>query len=71
VACSTHGEMRNMYKDLVGKPAQKTPLITSICEDNIKMYLRECFRGVDCIYQAQDMGRWQALVNTVMKLRLL
>jgi hypothetical protein len=40
-------------------------------EDNIKMDLREIgFGDVDWIHWAQDRDRWQALVNTVMNLRV-
>jgi hypothetical protein len=40
-------------------------------EDNIRMGLREGGRkDVDWIYLAQDRGQWQALVNTVMSLRV-
>jgi hypothetical protein len=38
-ACSTLGEVRNAYKDLVGKPEGKWPLVRlrGRCEDNIKI----------------------------------
>jgi hypothetical protein len=41
-ACSMHGEMRNAYKILVGKPEGKTPRARPRrrWEDN-RMYLRE------------------------------
>jgi hypothetical protein len=37
------GEMRNVYKILVRKPERKRPLgrPRNICEDNIRIYLRE------------------------------
>jgi hypothetical protein len=39
--------------------------------DNIKMDLMEIgFGDVDWIHWAQDRDRWQALVNTVMNLRV-
>jgi hypothetical protein len=39
-------------------------------EHNIRMDLSEIWwEGVDWIYLAQDRNRWQAVVNTGMKLR--
>jgi hypothetical protein len=42
-ACSTHGENRNAYRILVGKPEGKRPLGRAGLrwEDNIRMDLRE------------------------------
>jgi len=41
-------------------------------EDNIKMDLQEVgWGGMDWIDPAQDRGRWRALVNTVIHLRVL
>jgi len=54
-----------MYRVLVGKPGGKRP--TRRWEVNIKMDLQEVGSGgMDCIELAQDMGRWQALMNAVM-----
>jgi hypothetical protein len=40
-------------------------------EDGIRMDLREIGWGdVEWIQLAQDMGRWRALVNTVMNSRI-
>jgi hypothetical protein len=40
--------------------------------DVIRMDLREIgWRGVEWIQLALDRGRWQALLNTVMNLRVL
>jgi hypothetical protein len=40
-------------------------------EDNFKMDLREIgFGDVDLIHLAQDWDEWQALVNTVINLRV-
>jgi hypothetical protein len=63
--------MKNVYKIPVGKPGGKTPLGRPRCrwKDNTKMDLRETgLEGVDWIHLVQDLDRWQALVNTVMKL---
>jgi hypothetical protein len=42
-ACSMHGEMRNAYRILVGRPERKRPLRRRMrkWEDNIKMNIRE------------------------------
>jgi hypothetical protein len=42
-ACSTHGELKNTYKILIGKPEGKRPLGKPKLglEDNIRMDLRE------------------------------
>jgi hypothetical protein len=71
--CSTHGEKRNAYRILVGKPEGKRSLRRPKHkrEVNIKMGLREIgWGGVDWINLAQDREQWRALVNTVMKLRV-
>jgi hypothetical protein len=67
------GEVRNAYNILVGRPKGRRPLgrPSRRWEDNIKMDLREIgFGDVDWIHWAQDRGRWRALVNTVMNLRV-
>jgi hypothetical protein len=67
------GEMRTAFEMLVGKPEGKRLLRRPRrrCEDNIKMANREIgLEGVDWIRLAQDRGRWRALVNTVMNLRV-
>jgi hypothetical protein len=72
VACI--GEERNLYRLLVGKPEGKRLLERPRCrwEDGIRMDQREIGWGsIKWIYLAQDRGRWRALVNTVMKLRVL
>jgi hypothetical protein len=41
------------------------------CEANVKMDLRKIGLGVvDWIHLAQDRDRWQAVVNTVVNLRV-
>jgi len=67
------GERSGVYRVLVRKPEGKRPLgrPRRRWEDNIKMVLQEvgCV-GMDWIDVAQDMDRWRALVNAVMKLRV-
>jgi hypothetical protein len=65
--------VRGAYNILVGKPEGRRPLGRPRrgWEDDIKMDLREIWFGdVDWICLAQDRDRWQALVNTVMNLRV-
>jgi predicted small integral membrane protein len=72
-AYSMHGEMRNAYKILAGKPERKTALgrHRHRWEDNIKMDLRETgFGHVDWIHLAQDRYWWRALVNMVINLKV-
>jgi hypothetical protein len=68
------GEMRHVYKILVGKPERKRPLgrRRRRWEDNIRMDPREIgLEGVDWILLAQDRDQWRAVVNTVVRLRVL
>jgi hypothetical protein len=70
-ACGAHGEVRAAYNILVGRPEGRRPLGRPRREDNVKMNLGEIgFGDVDWINLAQDRDRWQALVNTVMNLRV-
>jgi len=67
------GEGRGVYRVLVGKPEGKRPLGRPRCrwEDNIKLDLQEVGGGCgDWMELAQDRDRWQALVSTVMNLRV-
>jgi hypothetical protein len=67
------GEKRNAYRLLVGKPEGKRPLgrARRRLVDNIKMDLLEIgWGGVDWIGLAQDRGKWRAIVNAVMNLRV-
>ena len=67
------GEMRGVYRVLVGKPEGKRPLgrPRRRWEDNIKMDLQELgCGGMDWIGLVQDRNRWRALVNAVMNLRI-
>jgi hypothetical protein len=64
---------RNSYQYLVGYPEGNRLVRRSRrrWEDNIQTDLREIgCGGVDWIDVAQDRGRWRALVNTVMNLRV-
>jgi hypothetical protein len=68
------GGERKVYKVLVGKPEGKRPLgrPRHRWEDGIRMDLREIGWGtVESIQLAQDRDQWQALVDTVMNLRVL
>jgi hypothetical protein len=56
-----HGEKRNVYRTLVGKPEGKTPLGRPRCrwEDNIKMDLRDIeLCGMDWIHLVEDRDQW-------------
>jgi hypothetical protein len=68
-ACSTHGEVSNAYKILVGKLEGNRSLgrPRHRWEDNIRADLNEIgWEGVDWIHLAQDRDWWRALVNMVM-----
>jgi hypothetical protein len=67
------GEKRKAYRLLVGKPEGRRPLGRARCRwvDNIKMDLVEVGWGeVDWLGLAQVRGRWRALVNSVLNLRV-
>jgi hypothetical protein len=67
------GEGRGMYRVLLGKPEGKRPLgrPRRRWDDNIKMDLQEVeCGGMDWIELSEDRGRWWALVNAVMNLRV-
>jgi hypothetical protein len=67
------GEGRGAYRILVGRLEGRRPLgrPRPRREDNIKMDLQEVgWEGVAWIDMAQDRGRWRALVNAVMNLRV-
>jgi hypothetical protein len=71
--CGTHGEERDVYRVLVGRPEGKRPLEIRgrRCEDNIKMDLREIGNdGANWIRLAQDRVHWRAFVNTVTNFRV-
>jgi hypothetical protein len=65
------GEIRNIYRLLVGKSEGKRPLErpTRRWVDNIRMDLVGVGWGdVDWIGLAQDRNRWRDLVNSVLNL---
>ena len=58
-------------RDLVGKPEGKKPLgkLGLRWEESIKINLQKVgWGGMEWIALAQDMGRWQAVVNVIMNL---
>jgi len=68
-----YGDMRGVYRVLVGKPQENRPLgrPRRRWKDNIKMDLQEVESdGMDWIELAQDRDRWRALVNAVTNLRV-
>jgi hypothetical protein len=67
------GEMRNAYITLVGDPEGKRPLERPRCswKDKIKTDLiRSRIRACDWIHLAQDRNQCQALVNTILRVRV-
>ena len=67
------GKRKGAYRILVGKPEGKRPLgkPRRRWEDNIKVDLQKVgCGGMDWIELDQDKDRWQALVSTVMNLRV-
>jgi hypothetical protein len=69
--CGTHGEGRNVYRVLVGRPEGKKPLRRPRRRwvDTIKMDLGEIgIDGANWIQLAQGRIQWRAFVNTVMNL---
>jgi hypothetical protein len=67
------GQGRGVHRVRVGRPEGKRPLgrPRRRWEDNIKMDLQEVGGGCgDWMELAQDRNRWQALVSTVMNLRV-
>jgi hypothetical protein len=72
-ACGEHGGGEGCIQHFGWEAEERRPLgrPRRRWEDNIKMDLRKIgFGDVDWIQWAQDRGRWRALVNTVMNLRV-
>jgi len=68
-ACSAYGEVRGVYRDLVGKPEGKNPLGRPMrrWEVSIKIDLQEVgCGGMDWIELAEDRDRRQPLVTAVI-----
>ena len=70
-ACSTWGEMRDVYRVFVGRPEVKRSLGRPRLkwEDNIKINLQEVgCGGVEWFVLAQDRDRWRNFVYAIMTL---
>jgi hypothetical protein len=66
-----HGKMRNTYRMLVGKPERKRQLGRPTCRwDDIKIHIKQGMFG-EWINLALERILWQALVKTVINLRIL
>ena len=66
------GEGRGVYRVLVGKPGERDHWGDPGVDGRIILrYLQEVgYWGIDRIELAQDTGRWRALVNAAMNLRV-
>jgi hypothetical protein len=65
------GEMRGVYRVLVGKPDGKRPLGRPRrgWEDNSKIDFKEVgWEGVGWSYLAEGKDKWRAVVNAVLNL---
>jgi hypothetical protein len=64
-SCSTHGEMTNVYKILVGKPEGERPIGRRGWDDNIRMDLTETVWEV---VEWTHLTRWRAVMNTALNI---
>jgi hypothetical protein len=66
------GDRSGAYRVLVGRPEEKDHLEDLyVDEDNIKMDFKDVKRrGMDWIDPVQNKGRYRALVNAVMSMRV-
>jgi hypothetical protein len=72
-ACDMYGGHEKCIQGFGGETRGKEPLgrPRPRWEDNIKVGLQEVgWGGMDCITVAQDRGRWRALVNVAVNLRV-
>jgi hypothetical protein len=71
-ACSTYGERRGAYRALVGNVREGDHLKDPGIDGRIilKWIFERLDGGIDWINLVQDRGRWRALVDAVMNLRI-
>jgi hypothetical protein len=56
--------MKNAYKNLVGKPEEKTPIGRPRCRRDVIMG----WENMDWVQLAQNRDQWRAVVNMVKNL---